>query len=145
MFFRGVMLCGLGLAMMGNGVQAAEHTVSAKVTQWDPMIVYVAPGDSVNWENMNGHNSESMEGMIPDGAEKWLSVLGEAYSHTFKEPGVYVYKCAPHFSSGMVGVVVVGDGAPANLAAVQAHPDNKGMVARAVRKLAKDLEAKGMK
>jgi hypothetical protein len=44
----------------------------------------------------------------------------------------------------MVGVVIVGDGRPANLDAIKDHPENKGMIARTFRKLVKELEAKGM-
>jgi len=105
----------------------------------------VQPGDSVKWDNMAGHNSESVDGMIPEGAEEWTSVLGETVSHTFKVPGAYIYKCAPHFSQGMVGVVIVGDGRPANLDAIKDHPGNKGMIARTFRKLLKEIEGKGMK
>ena len=146
MNLRSVITAVAGMSLVGAGsAYAADHVVKASVTSWEPMIVYVAPGDSVRWENMNGHNSESLEGMIPDGAEKWQSVLGEGFSHTFKEPGLYMYKCAPHFSTGMVGAVIVGDGMPSNLEGVKGHPDNKGMIARAVRKVVKDLEGKGVK
>jgi pseudoazurin len=133
----------LALSMLVAPAFAADHVVNAKLTSWDPMVVYVQPGDTVKWENMSGHNSESMEGMIPEGAATWQSVLGEAASHSFDVPGAYIYKCAPHYSSGMVGVVIVGDGRPANLDAIKDHPDNKGMIARTYRKLVKELEGKG--
>jgi len=147
MFFgRRLVSCGMAVMLATASVSAlaADHVVNAQLTSWDPMIVYVQSGDTVKWENMAGHNSESIDGMIPEGAEKWASVLGEAASHTFKDPGAYIYKCAPHYSTGMVGVVVVGDGRPANIDAIKNHPDNKGMIARTIRKLLKDLEAKGM-
>jgi len=147
MFFgRRLVSCGMAVMLATASVSAlaADHVVNAQLTSWDPMIVYVQSGDTVKWENMAGHNSESIDGMIPEGAEKWVSVLGEAAAHTFKEPGAYIYKCAPHYSTGMVGVVIVGDGRPANLDAIKDHPDNKGMIARTIRKLLKDLEAKGM-
>jgi pseudoazurin len=146
LFGRRLLSCGMAvtLATMGLPASAAEHVVNAEVTSWNPMVVYVQSGDTVKWENMAGHNSESIDGFIPEGAAKWQSVLGEAASQTFEVPGAYIYKCAPHFSTGMVGVVVVGDGRPANLDAIKDHPDNKGMIARTVRKLVKELEAKGI-
>jgi len=134
---------GLALAMSGGAAVAAEHVVNAKLTSWDPMVVYVQPGDTVKWENMSGHNTESIAGLMPEGGDTWQSTLGEAYSHSFKTPGAYIYKCAPHFSSGMVGVVVVGDGKPANLDALKDSPENKGMIGRTYRKLVKELEGKG--
>lgn len=123
---------------------AAEHTVSAKVTAWDPMVIFIQPGDTVRFVNMAGHNSASIAGMIPEGAATWESGLGEDTSVTFDKPGAYIFKCVPHVSQGMVGAIIVGDGAPANLAAIEASPENKSTVARAVRKMKAELQAKGM-
>lgn len=133
-----------GALGFGTPVLADEVTVNAKVTSWDPMVIFIKPGDSVHFANMAGHNSASIAGMIPEGAATWETTLGEDATVTFDKPGAYIYKCTPHVSQGMVGAIVVGEGKPANLEAIEASPDNKSTVARTVRKLKSELEAKGM-
>ncbi len=118
------------------------HVVKAVVTQFVPAVVFIQPGDTVHWTNMNGHNTHSIDGLIPQGAEPWQSKLGEDYSHTFTVPGAYIYKCDPHYSLGMVAAIVVGPVPPANLEALERSPANKGMAKRAFRILKKALAAR---
>lgn len=121
-----------------------QHVVRAQVTNFSPMVLFVEPGDSVVWQNMAGHNVDSIEGMVPDGATAFQSKLGEeGFSVTFDVPGAYVYKCTPHVSTGMVGAVVVG-GDPANLGAIETALEDvkiaQNMVGRGIRKMKKALE-----
>ena len=111
------------------------------VTKFEPAVVFIEPGDSVKFTNMAGHDTVSIEGMIPDGAQPWKSAMNEEISVTLDEKGAYVYKCTPHVGNGMLGAIVVGEGPPANLNAIKAHPENKGMIGRAVRQLEEALEA----
>jgi len=127
-----------------DGRAPQQHVVTARVTNFDPMILFVQPGDSVVWQNMAGHNVDSIEGMIPEGATPFQSKLGEeGYAVTFDIPGAYVYKCTPHVSTGMVAAVVVGD-SPANIEAIDAAlPEVKiarNMVGRAIRKMKKAID-----
>jgi len=140
-----MMCAGAILFGASSGAMAEDHVVKANITNYDPMILFVAPGDRVTWTNMAGHNVEAIEGMVPEGVELFKSKLGEeGYSMVFDTPGAYVYKCTPHVSTGMVGAVVVGDGEPANMADIQAALDNvkiaKNMVNRGIRKMEKALE-----
>ena len=127
----------------GTQTTASEpqnHTVKAAVTKFLPMVLFINPGDTVTWTNMAGHDTTSLDGMIPEGAEKWQSKMGEVFSVTFEKEGAYVYKCTPHVSLGMLGAIIVGDGTPANLEQITGHPDNKGMVKRAIRKMTQALD-----
>ena len=127
-----------------SAAQAQQHVVKGVVTQWAPMVLFINPGDQVVFKQMVGHDAETIDGMIPDGAETWKSKLGqEGFAVTLDVPGAYVYKCNPHVSLGMIGVIVVGETPPSNLAAIEAHPQNKGMIGRAIRKLKKALENPG--
>lgn len=135
----------IAASLCAFAAQAAEITVTARVTQWDPLVVFAKPGDSIRFVSMSGHDTAAIEGMIPEGAEMWHSKMGEEYSVTVQKEGAYVYKCTPHVSEGMVGVIIVGDQAPANWAAIESNPANKSTVARAVRKAKKALEEKGFK
>lgn len=116
------------------------HQVVAKLTSFEPMVIFIKPGDTVEWVGMQaGHNSASIDGMIPEGAESWRSAIGQPFSVTLTKPGAYLYKCEPHFSLGMLGAIVVGDTPPANLAAIESNPENKGQIGRVVRKLKQAL------
>jgi len=117
------------------------HTVVASITRFEPSVLFVQPGDTVQFTNMAGHNTESLEGLVPQEALAWRSALGENFSVTLEAPGAYVYKCAPHASAGMIAAIVVGAVRPANLESLEASPENRGMVGRTLRQLRKAVEA----
>ena len=84
--------------------------------------IRVEPGDTVTFVPTDkGHNSASV--VIPDGAEPWNGKLSQEIAVTLTVPGLYAYKCLPHFGLGMVGLIAVGDPS-INLDAVAAgkHP-----------------------
>ena len=131
------------LLTMGSGAAFADTVeIKALATKFEPEIVYIKPGDTVKWTNMAAHDTASVAGMIPEGAQPWQSKMGEDFSVTLDKEGAYVYKCSPHVSLGMTGAVVVGEGKPQNLDQIHSSPENKGMIGRAVKKLDKDLQAK---
>lgn len=127
---------------------ADEHVVQGVVTQWKPLVTFAQPGDTIKFMNMIGHDTETIEGMVPDGATTWKSKLGEeGFSAKVDTEGAYVYKCNPHISTGMVGVIVVGDANPPhNLPQVEENLVKvkvaRNMVNRAIRKMKKALENK---
>ena len=86
-----------------------------------PRVIVVQPGDTVLFEATDrSHNSESIKDMIPDGAEAWKGKINEEVSVTFDTPGFYGYRCTPHSTVGMVGMVVVqGEGMMDNMEAAQ--------------------------
>ena len=76
---------------------------------FEPSILDVDVGDTVIFEATDAaHNSESMEGMIPNGAVSWSGPLSKDISVTFEIPGVYGYQCTPHSMMAMVGIIRVG-------------------------------------
>ena len=93
---------------------------------------------------MSVHDTASIEGMIPEGAEPWRSKMGENFTVTVEKERVYVYQCTPHVGAGMIGAIVVGNDVPSNLAAVENHPQNKGNGGYEIRKLKQALKTKGM-
>ena len=85
------------------------------VMVFEPSVLQIQAGDSVTFKPSNpGHNSMSMPGMIPSGAQSWDSGMSQELTVTFTEEGTYVYQCTPHLMMAMVGVITVGD-ASANL------------------------------
>jgi pseudoazurin len=125
-----MMLGGFVAALGMAGVaQAAEVEVkmlnkgAAGVMVFEPALVKIAPGDTVKFVAADkGHNVETVETMLPEGAKAFVGKINEEVVVTFDKPGVYGYKCKPHYGMGMVGMVVVGDAANLDQAKAAAHP-----------------------
>ena len=129
--------------------EAQSHEVGTRGVQFDPMFVYVQPGDTVNWTGMASHNVETIDGMVPEGQEKVNSELGENISVTFDTVGIVAYKCTPHWGNRMGGMIVVGDpedpGAiiDAYMQSAEENPENLPALGL-LKKLRADMEEKGM-
>ncbi len=113
-----LLAAGLISLFTASAAPAADHTVemlnadpaSSERNIYSPGIIEVDVGDTVTWvATSKGHNVEFIKGAVPDGVEPFRSKLGKDVSYTFDTPGVYAYKCTPHYGLGMVGIVVVGD------------------------------------
>lgn len=75
-----------------------------------PAVLRIQPGDSVKFVSGNpGHNAQSIEGMIPEGAEPFRGRINEEIEVTFDVEGTYGYLCLPHQTMGMLGFILVGD------------------------------------
>ena len=116
-------------------VEPKSHTVLAGATSFSPIVLFTNPGDEICWVNMTAHDSQSIEGLIPDGAEPWHIVLGRNGCVTLPVEGVYIYKCNPHYPVGMAGAIVVG--AASNIAQIEANVTGraKGVVIKVKRAL----------
>lgn len=115
----------LGALLAAPFAMAETHTVTAQGLAFNPLVIKVAPGDTVAWNKMSTHNVEMMEGLIPEGTEAFKSEMSQDFSHTFEEEGIYVYQCTPHIGAGMGGAVIVGN--PVNLDAVRAADVSGGL------------------
>ncbi len=115
----------LGAMLMSPLAMAETHTVTARGLAFKPMVIKIAPGDTVAWDNMMTHNVEMIEGLIPEGTEAFKTPMSEDFSHTFEKEGIYVYICTPHIGAGMGGAVIVGE--PTNLDAVKAEDVSGGL------------------
>ncbi|WP_371170260.1 pseudoazurin [Aliiroseovarius sp. 2305UL8-7] len=107
---------------VANPSFAAPQTHVVEMKKGDiftPALLYVSIGDTVRFVNVSGsHNTESIPGMIPDGVAPWKSRMRKTFDLIIEKEGVYGYKCTPHYSKGMVGLIVAGDPA-INLAAAR--------------------------
>lgn len=107
-------------------VSAANHEVkmlnsgAEGFMVFEPAVLKAAVGDTVTFKATDmAHNSASIDGMIPEGANPWNSAMSQDVTVTVNKEGVYVYQCTPHSMMAMVGVIQVG-GSLANMDAVQA-------------------------
>ena len=114
-----------GAIVFAGAAGAAEFDVrmlnrgAAGPMVFEPNLVKIAPGDTVHFIAADkGHDAMSIKGMIPDGAQPFEGKISHDVTVTFTVPGVYGFKCKPHYAMGMVGVVVVGD--PVNLDSAKA-------------------------
>jgi pseudoazurin len=86
---------------------------------FEPDLVEIAPGDTVHFiATDKSHDVMSIDGMIPEGAAAFEGKINEDLTVTFTVPGVYGYKCKPHYAMGMIGLVIVGE--PVNREAAEA-------------------------
>jgi len=101
---------------LGGGV--AAETFEVKMLNkgeggtmiFEPASLRMAIGDTVKFvASTKGHNAESVDGMMPEGAEEFVGKINEEIEVTLTEPGFYGIKCKPHYAMGMVMVIAVGD------------------------------------
>lgn len=77
---------------------------------FEPAFLSVVAGDTVRFIPVDrGHNAETVEGMLPDGAEPFSGRINEELEVTFDVDGLYGIRCTPHFAMGMVMTVEVGE------------------------------------
>ncbi|WP_438970096.1 plastocyanin/azurin family copper-binding protein [Methylophaga sp.] len=117
---------------------AADHTVTARGLAFQPLVINIAPGDTVYWENMATHNVHMMDGLIPEGTEAFVTPMSEPVTKTFDKEGIYIYQCDPHIGAGMGGAVIVGS--PTNLDAIKSQ-DVSGGLGRVVDEAIEAAEA----
>jgi len=116
------------LSLLSSSVLAAEHVVEMKnngadgIMVFEPAFLSVDVGDTVRFVATDpGHNSQSVQGLVPAGTSGWNGAINEEFSVTLSDEGVYVYQCAPHVALAMVGVIVAGD--PVNIDDIRANSD----------------------
>jgi pseudoazurin len=115
-----------GAVLLAAGqAAAAEYTIKMLnkgadgFMVFEPAVVNAKPGDTLKFVPTDpSHNAEMIPGMIPDGVAPAKGAMNKELVVKVTKPGVYAFKCAPHFTMGMVAVVKVG--AANNKAAVEA-------------------------
>jgi pseudoazurin len=119
MFRIGALALALALTA-GGGAIAETHEVKMLnrgedgVMVFEPAFLQVAPGDTVRFVPTDrSHNAETIDGMIPEGAEPFSGRINEEIEVTFDAEGFYGIRCTPHYAMGMVMTVAVGEEADA--------------------------------
>nr|WP_229802051.1 pseudoazurin [Amylibacter ulvae] len=76
---------------------------------FEPAFVAAQPGDTITFlATDKGHNAETIQGMLPEGAEPFKSALGKEFSVILETEGLYGIKCTPHYALGMIALIQVG-------------------------------------
>jgi pseudoazurin len=77
---------------------------------FEPAFLQVAPGDTVKFlATDKGHNAESLDGMVHEGAEGFNGRINEEIEVTLDIAGLYGVQCKPHDAMGMVMTIAVGE------------------------------------
>ena len=105
------------LLIVAGAAQAAEtHEVrmlnrnETGAMPFEPDFLRIAPGDTIKFLATHpSHNAASMPEIIPEGAEQFRGKINEEIEVTFTVDGTYGIKCLPHYSMGMVMLIIVGD------------------------------------
>ena len=100
--------------------QGSEHTIKMLNSGDGGQMIFepagrkVSKGDTIHFKASDmSHNSASIDGMVPDGANPWSGQMNMDISITLDTEGIYVYQCDPHVMMAMIGVIQVGE--PTNI------------------------------
>ncbi|QQM32878.1 pseudoazurin (plasmid) [Martelella lutilitoris] len=114
--FRIFALSFLVLTTTMAPVRAADHVVNMLnrgddgIMVFEPGLLVIEPGDTVRFVAADrGHNAETIDGMVPEGAAGFEGRLNEEVLFSPDTEGVYAIKCKPHYAMGMVMIIAVGD------------------------------------
>jgi len=116
--FAKLALGAAALVMVAMPAYAAEFEVhmlnkgaDKQAMVFEPAFLKIAPGDTIRFiPTDKSHDAETIPGMLPEGATAFKGKVNEEFSVTFDVPGLYGYRCVPHFGMGMIGLIEVGDG-----------------------------------
>lgn len=138
-----------GMFAPAANAEPTTHVVEAKGVKFDPLFIYIEPGDSVSFERMPSHNVETLTDMVPEGQEQIETELGENFVQTFEVEGIIAYKCTPHWGNRMGGFIIVGQpedpGAIIDRYMALTEEVKEYLPARGLlKKLRADMEERGM-
>lgn len=127
------------------GMYTRDPDDPGRMQVFKPNLVTADVGDTVRFVPVDPtHQSSSIAEMIPEGVTGWKGEINNEVSYVVPKPGVYGYKCIPHYAAGMVGLIIVkGEGKLANLEAAQSVT-HQGLAAREFSKVFEAAEAEGM-
>lgn len=126
---RQLVVFGLVMIALMSLARAETHVVrmmnqgpNGERMVFQPNLLRIAAGDTVRFVPVDrGHNVASIDGMMPAGATPWMGKISHGLEVTLTVPGVYGFRCIPHYAMGMVGLIVVDDPA-GNLETARARP-----------------------
>lgn len=120
----GMQQYGAGATPAPPGAQGGRVVYMTNRARFEPAQITINVGETVEWRNMSreAHTvtadpnlaANPAHVVLPQGAQPIHSGEirpGGRYSYTFRAPGIYYYVCLPHEEMGMVGIVVVRQGA----------------------------------
>jgi len=112
---RNVLYAAVAVSFFASPAAAKEYRVamvnrgSNGAMDFAPAYLRIAAGDTVRFAVQDkSHNAESIRELTPAGGTLFKGAMNKEVVVKFTRPGLYGYKCLPHFAMGMVGLVQVG-------------------------------------
>lgn len=97
----------VGVAHAKNIEIKMKNNGTDGIMVFEPGFVTASVGDTVTFVPSDvSHNSSSF--VLPSGAKAWVGKADQKVSAKLDKEGVYIYKCDPHSTMAMVGVIQVG-------------------------------------
>ena len=101
-----------------NMAMATEHVIKmlnkgtdGTAMVFEPLFLRAEIGDTIKFVPIDkGHQVQTIAKFWPSDVPEAKSNVNEEYVMTLTKEGAYGFKCAPHYSMGMIAVVVVGAG-----------------------------------
>jgi len=114
---RLLTVAALMIACAVSGAFAAEHEIKIKNTNgkgkfmvFEPDFLKVEPGDTVKFVLVDkNHNAEAIPEVWPEGVEQLKGEMNSDAEFVVEKPGYYGIRCHPHYTMGMVALIVAGD------------------------------------
>lgn len=120
---RIAIILAAGLTVAATPAAAKEYVVQMKnsgaagIMVFEPAVVTAKVGDTVRFvPTQPSHNAEAIPAIWPAGGPAFKGAINKEVTLTVTKPGIYGIKCLPHYSMGMVALVVAGN---SNKAAAQ--------------------------
>ncbi len=120
-FVRVAVIAAMWLGLAGSAALAAEHEIKIKNTNgkgkfmvFEPDFLKVEPGDTVKFVLVDkNHNAEAINEVWPEGVEPLKGEMNQNAEFVAEKPGIYGIKCHPHYTMGMVALIIAGE--PTNM------------------------------
>ena len=97
----------LALLALVSSAAFAQNPVEVTIRDYrfSPQEVRIKVGESAKWTNAEKRTSHSVLFPAENGLESERLFPDESWQRTFKQAGVYKYRCGPH--EEMTGVIIV--------------------------------------
>lgn len=109
-------LLAVTLTCAAGAASAADHEIKIKNSNgkgkfmvFEPDFLKVEPGDTVKFVLVDkNHNAEAIADVWPEGVEPLKGEMNHDAEFVVEKPGYYGIKCHPHYTMGMVALIVAG-------------------------------------
>ncbi|EZP71097.1 Azu1 pseudoazurin (Blue copper protein) [Sphingomonas paucimobilis] len=122
---RGILCLGIALAAVPAEAKTIVIHMKNKGAEgsmvFEPAFVKAAPGDVIRFVPTDpSHNAETIAGLWPARVKPAKGMINKELAVPVSTPGLYGFKCLPHYGMGMVALVQVGNAPAADVAAARA-------------------------
>lgn len=102
-------------------VKMLNKGTNGEAMVFEPAFIKAELGDTLRFVPTDrGHDVQTIKELIPAGATPFKGKVNQVLEVKIEQAGAYVVKCTPHFSMGMVALIVAGEPSQIELDAIRA-------------------------